>query len=153
MQRITKTCERNKTFKNTSQVDLQDGGGGRREITFLHKYIKNTSTCRTTPTEHILNAGRKPQTSQKARKSPHTWVGQKEKEKIRETKELGWDLCLWEGDVKEEMFPYTGKSPHWQGQRGSLRVSEENAAAGVQRAKWRETCTQGQCQLALPSLR
>ena len=33
-----------------------------------------------------LNAGRRPQTSQKARNSPRTWVGQKEKEKT-ETKE------------------------------------------------------------------
>ena len=46
----------------------------------LHKYIRNTSTCGTTPTEHLLNAGRRPQTSQKARNSPHTWVGQKKKE-------------------------------------------------------------------------
>ena len=44
--------------------------------------------CVTTPTEHLLNAGRKPQTSQKARNSPRTWVGQKKKEKT-ETKELG----------------------------------------------------------------
>ena len=51
-----------------------------------HKYIKDTSTCGTTPTEHLWNAGRRPQTSQKARKSPHTWVGQKKKEKT-ETKE------------------------------------------------------------------
>ena len=34
-----------------------------------HKYIRNTSTCGTTPTEHLLNAGRRPQTSQKARNS------------------------------------------------------------------------------------
>ena len=51
------------------------------EITFLPTNIKNTSTCGTTPTEHLLNAGRRPQTSQKARNSPHTWVGQKKKEK------------------------------------------------------------------------
>ena len=51
-----------------------------------HKYIKNASTCGTTPTEHLLNTGRRPQTSQKARHSPHTWVGQKKKEKT-ETKE------------------------------------------------------------------
>ena len=30
-----------------------------------HKYIKTTSTCGTTPTEHLLNVGRRPQTSQK----------------------------------------------------------------------------------------
>ena len=38
-----------------------------------HKYIKNISICGTTPTEHLLNTGRRPQTSQKARKSPRTW--------------------------------------------------------------------------------
>ena len=31
-----------------------------------HKYIKNTSTCGTAPKNHLLNAGRRPQTSQKA---------------------------------------------------------------------------------------
>ena len=67
--------------------DLQDGErikcGDHRPP---HKYIRNTSICGTTPTEHILNPGRRPQTSQKARNSPRTWVGQKKKEKT-ETKE------------------------------------------------------------------
>ena len=46
--------------------DLQDGGGVRRgDHIPPHKYIRNTSTCRTTPTEHLLNTGRRPQTSQK----------------------------------------------------------------------------------------
>ena len=67
--------------------DFQDGGGVRREDHLPpHKYIRNTSTCRTTPTEHLLNAGRRLQTSQKTRNSLHTWVGQKKKEKT-ETKE------------------------------------------------------------------
>ena len=67
--------------------DLQDGGGVRHGNHLTpHKYIRNTSTCGTTPTEHLLNAGRRPQTSQKARNSRHTWVGQKKKEKT-ETKE------------------------------------------------------------------
>ena len=51
-----------------------------------HKYIKNTSICGTITIEHLLNAGRRPQTSQKARNSPRIWVGQKKKEKT-ETKE------------------------------------------------------------------
>ena len=51
-----------------------------------HKYIRNTSTRGTPPIEHLLNAGRRPQTSQKARNSPRTWVGQKKKGKT-ETKE------------------------------------------------------------------
>ena len=76
-----------KSKRTTAWEDLQDGGGVRRGNHFPpHKYNKNTSTCGTTPTEHLLNTGRRPQTSQKARKSPHTWVGQKKKEKT-ETKE------------------------------------------------------------------
>ena len=50
-----------------------------------HRYIRNTSTRGTAPTEHLLNAVRRRQTSQKARNSPRTWVGQKKKE-ITETK-------------------------------------------------------------------
>ena len=78
----------NQLVKNTIKGgDLQDGRGVRCEDHLPpHKYIKNTSACGTTPTEHLLNAGRRPQTSQKAGKFPHTWVGQKKKEKT-ETKE------------------------------------------------------------------
>ena len=73
--------------KKAGMEDFQDGGGARcGDHLPPHKYIKNTSTCGTTPTEHRLNTGRRPQTSQKARNSPHTWVGQKKKEKA-ETKE------------------------------------------------------------------
>ena len=54
--------------------DLQDGGGVRRgDHLPPHKYIRNTPTCETTPTEYLLNAGRGPQTSETARKSPSTW--------------------------------------------------------------------------------
>ena len=51
-----------------------------------HKYIRNTSTRGTAPIEHPLNAGRRCQTSQKARNSPRTRVEQKKKE-TTETKE------------------------------------------------------------------
>ena len=67
--------------------DLKDGGGVRRGDRLPpHKYIINTYTCGTAHTEHLLNAGRRPQASQKARNSPRTWVGQKKKGKT-ETKE------------------------------------------------------------------
>ena len=73
--------------KINKRGDLKDGGGVRRgDHLPLHKYIRNRSTCGTTPIEHLLNAGRRPQTSQKARSSPRTWVGQKKTEKT-ETKE------------------------------------------------------------------
>ena len=65
--------------------DHQDGGRVRHgDHLPPHKYIRNTSTCGTTPTEHLLKAGRRPQTSQKAGNSPHTWVGHKKKEKNRD---------------------------------------------------------------------
>ena len=70
-----------------SRPRREDGGKVRRgDHLPSHRYSRNTSTRGTAPTEHPLNAGRKRQTSQKARNSPRTWVGQKKKE-IRETKE------------------------------------------------------------------
>ena len=74
--------------------DLQDGGGV--EITF----IKNTSTCGTAATEHLLNAGRRPQTSQKARNSPCTWGGQKKKEKTETKERKGVEMNIW-SNVKQ----------------------------------------------------
>ena len=80
--------------------NLQDGGGVRRGDQLLpHKYIKNTSTCGTTPTEHLLNTGRRPQISQKARNSPRTWVGQKKKIKNR-NKRIGMGPVPWGGSCE-----------------------------------------------------
>ena len=58
-------------FKMSKGGDLQDS----RRVWHgdhlpPHKYIRNTSTCGTTPTEHLLNAGRRPQTSQKGLGAP-----------------------------------------------------------------------------------
>ena len=54
----------------------EDGGTVRRGGHLPpHRYIRNTSTRGTAPIEHPLNTGRRPQTSQKARNSPRTWVG------------------------------------------------------------------------------
>ena len=56
----------NKALKHELWWCLQDGGGIRHgDHLPPHKYIKTPSTCGTTPTEHLLNAGRRPQTSQK----------------------------------------------------------------------------------------
>ena len=99
--------------KQSSYQGLQDGGGVRRgDHLPLQKYIRNTSTCGTTPTEHLQNTGRRPQTSQKARKSLRTWVGQKKKEKNRH-KRIRTGPHLWERAVKEEKFPHTRKTLRW----------------------------------------
>ena len=75
------------TLEITKEGGREDGRRVRRgDHLPSHRYIRNTSTRGTAPTEHLLNAGRKRQTSQKARNSPRTWVGQKKKE-ITETKE------------------------------------------------------------------
>ena len=121
-----------------------------------HKHIRNTPTCGTTPTEHLLNAGRRPQTSQKARNSP-TYLGRaKEKEKT-ETKEQGRDLQQWEGAVKEERFPRTRKPLCGRRLRvaegGSFGATEESAAIGVQKAKRRDSRTEARRRAALTSPR
>ena len=65
--------------------ELQDGRRIRRgDHLPPQRYIRNTSTCGTTPTAHLLNAGRRPQTSNKGKKLP-TYLG-RAKEKT-ETKE------------------------------------------------------------------
>ena len=71
-------------FEKEFEGDLQDGRGVRRgDHLPPHRYIRNTSTCGTTPTEHLLNAGLSPP---KSKKLP-TYLGSaKEKEKT-ETKE------------------------------------------------------------------
>ena len=61
-----KTRQMFKQKQGDSRGDLQDGGGVRHgDHLPPHKYIRNTSICGTTPIEHLLNAGRRPQTSEK----------------------------------------------------------------------------------------
>jgi len=53
--------------KTQKRDNLQDRGPVRcGDQLPPQKYIKNASTCGTIPTEHLLNAGRRPQTSKKA---------------------------------------------------------------------------------------
>ena len=62
--------QKNMYYREFQNRELKDNRAVRRgDHLSPHKYIRNTSTCGTTPTEHLLNAGRRPQTSQKARNS------------------------------------------------------------------------------------
>ena len=135
----------------------EDGGRVRRgDHLPPHRYIRNTSTRGTAPIEHILNTGRRPQTSQKARNSPRTWVGQKKKEKT-ETKGQAWDLHQWEGAVKEQRFPHTRKALRGRRLRvaegGGFGATKESAATGVRRGKRRDSLTEERCRAALTSPR
>ena len=64
---------------------LQDGGGIRHgDHLPPHKYTKTTSTCGTAPTEHLINADRRPQTFQKTPSGDlHTKTGPNRKLKPR----------------------------------------------------------------------
>ena len=69
--------------------ELQDGRRVRcRDHLPPQKYIRNTSTCGTALTQHILNAGRRPQTSQKARNSP-TYLGRVKGKRKNRDKRIG----------------------------------------------------------------
>ena len=59
----------NKSEGGSIWVEVQDV-----ELTSCHKYIKNTSMCGTILVKHLLNTGRRPQTSERARKSPWNQV-------------------------------------------------------------------------------
>ena len=87
-----------KTFCKMKNRDLpfkavlnsgQDGGRVRHgDHLASHRYIRNTSTRGTVPTEHPLNAGRRRQTSQKARNSP-TYLGRAKEKRNNRDKRIG----------------------------------------------------------------
>ena len=109
----------------------EDGRGIRCGDHLLpHRYIKNTSTCGTTTTEQLLNDGRRPQTSNKARKSLHKWVGQKKKGKKRD-KGIGMAPSPLGGSCEGGKVSTHYEAPSLAGTEGSFRASEENAATGV----------------------
>ena len=56
-------------------------------------------------TEHLLNAGIRPKTSKRARKSPRNHAMA-----IKNREESGQALSPWEVTVNVESFSYTGKS-------------------------------------------
>ena len=108
-------------------------------------------------TEYLLNAGRRPQTAKRARKSPCNQVGRKEKKKKKKESEKGIGTepvplggsCEW-GKVST---PWEAPSPvgRLAGTDRELQSFGENTAAGL-----RQTAdfTDGQCRCpALPSLR
>ena len=59
--------------------------------------------------------------------------------------------------MKDEKFPHTRKPLHWwrwgDGQVGSFGATEKTAATDVQRARWRDYCTEDRYQPAFTSLR
>ena len=134
---------------------LQDGKGVRHgDHLHPHKYIRNTSTRGTTPTEHLLNSGRRSQTCQKSRNYPHTWVGQKKKQR-QKNRDRTWTSGR---ELRRRKCVHTLGSPFTGGDggagwEGSFRATEESVATGVQREKPRDSHTEDRCWPALTSLR
>ena len=94
---LLKEAEKSGNEKDT-EGDLQDGGGVRCGDHLLpHKYIRNTSTCGTTPTEHLLNAGRRLQTSQKP-----------QEQQIKSPQSTWCTLHLWNAWIDNESSPNWG---------------------------------------------
>ena len=97
-----------------------------------HRYIKNTSTCEKTLTEHLLNTGRRPQTSERARKSPCRWVGQKKNERERNCNVI----CAPERELWKMKGFYTQGSPLIGGEVSPYAgmyfgASEESTVTGL----------------------
>ena len=116
------------------------------------KYIYMWNSSYRTPTERWQKTSDFPKG-----KKLTTYLDRAKGKRKNRDKEWGWDLHLWEGAVKEEKFPHTRKPLHWRRGgmvgRGSFGATEESAATGAQRAKWRDSHTEDQCQPALTSPR
>ena len=98
------------------------------ELTSSHRYVQNTSICQTVCIEHLLNTGKRPQTSERARKPPHNRLGWKKRERERERS--GDRTCAPE----RELWLWRRKGP-LTGQVQSFRASEESAATSFWKAK------------------
>ena len=150
-------CTAKETINKMKRQPSEDGGRVRHgDHLPSHKYIRNTSTCGTTPTEHLLNAGKRPQNSQKARNSL-TYLGRAKEKRKQGQKNRDGTCTSGGGAVKEERFPHTRKPLRRRRLRvvegGSFGVAEESAAIGVQRAKRRDSRTEDWCRPGLTSLR
>ena len=90
-------------------------------------------------TEHLLNAGIRPKTSNRATKSPCNRATA-----LKNRKESGQALSPWEGMVNVESFLHTGKSAlqprhwHWgeQGLGAGAWASEVRPRRGLGLAMW-----------------
>ena len=95
------------------EEDLQDGGGLRHgDHLPPHKYIKNTRTCGTPPTEHLLNAGRRPQTPQKERNSP-TYLGRAKEKRKNRHKRIGTGPAPVGGSCEGGKVSTYQEAPSW----------------------------------------
>ena len=107
-------------------------------------------------TEYLPNAGRRPQISERVRKIPHNWVGQKNNEEKKENR-IEMEPASLKGSCERGKVPALGEVPSPAGR--SATTEEEiwslgGEATGLWQPEQRETCTDSQCHCpALPSMR
>ena len=113
------------------------------KFTSLHRNIENTPVSETIQTKQLPSTNRRPQASEKARKPPCNWAGQKEKEKegIRMGPVPRGGICeggkfstSWEGASPSEKV-------HWM-EREFWCLKRGRAAKGLWKAKCGVTCTE-----------
>ena len=115
------------------------------------KYIYMWNNSYRTPTERWQKTSDFP----KGKKLPTYLCRAKEKRKNRD-KKIGTGRAPLGGSCEGGSFhtlrsPFTGGDGGWVGE--SFRATEESAATGVQKAKWRDFRTEDRCRPALTSLR
>ena len=117
------------------------------------KYIYIWNSSNRTPTERWQKTSDLP----KGKELPtHNWVGQKKKRKNRD-KRIGAGPApqggSWGGGKvsTHSEAPSLAETGGWW--EGSFGATEESSATGVQRAKWRDSCTEDRCRPALTSPR
>ncbi|XP_059866552.1 sentrin-specific protease 7 isoform X4 [Delphinus delphis] len=107
----------------------QKGKGKSLHLWSYIRYIKNTSTCGTAVTAHLLNAGRRPQTSQKIKKmlnaKPEDVCVKSPLSKLRSSER--WDLSLqgWKRSLRNKVLSVDHKSK--KGVRGRPVTSKTSA--------------------------
>ncbi|XP_059866553.1 sentrin-specific protease 7 isoform X5 [Delphinus delphis] len=112
----------------------QKGKGKSLHLWSYIRYIKNTSTCGTAVTAHLLNAGRRPQTSQKIKKmlnaKPEDVCVKSPLSKLRSSER--WDLSLqgWKRSLRNKVLSVDHKSK--KGVRGRPVTSKTSAERSSQ---------------------
>ena len=101
------------------------------------------SKCRMIHMKHLLDTGRRPQTSKKGHKPPHNWVeqrwgggGAEKKKRIRT------GSVLLKGSCEREKESIQWEPPKGQGDKpwlgGNFEVSEQSTEAGLRKTKQRK---------------
>ena len=116
------------------------------------KYVYMQKDSYRTPTEH----GQKTSDFPKGKKLPG-YLGRVKEKRKKQDKRIGTGPAHQGGSCERGKVSTHQEVPSLEEtgwvEGGSFRAMEESTATGVQREKWRDSCTEDLCQPALASLR